>query len=188
MALKHAVLAALTEGEATGYELSKRFDVSVANFWPASSQQIYRELDRLEKDGMLVARLIKQTGRPNKRIFNVTDAGEDELTSFIDSPSRPTGVKDDLLVKIVALDDGNIDGVEAAIKGRLDQSAQKLELYRNLQAMALDGRDESELLNGDGRVGSYLALLRGISFEEDNQAWCHKVAQVLTKRRGRIPG
>jgi len=58
MALKHAVLAALLEGEASGYELSKRFDVSVANFWPATPQQIYRELDRLESDGMLDARLV----------------------------------------------------------------------------------------------------------------------------------
>ena len=40
MALKHAVLAALLEGEASGYELSKRFDVSVANFWPATPQQM----------------------------------------------------------------------------------------------------------------------------------------------------
>ena len=47
MALRHAVLAALLEGEASGYQLSKRFDVSVANFWSATPQQLYRELERL---------------------------------------------------------------------------------------------------------------------------------------------
>jgi len=47
MALRHAVLAALLEGEASGYQLAKRFDVSVANFWSATPQQLYRELDRL---------------------------------------------------------------------------------------------------------------------------------------------
>ena len=45
MALRHAVLAALLEGEASGYQLAKRFDVSVANFWSATPQQLYRELD-----------------------------------------------------------------------------------------------------------------------------------------------
>lgn len=36
MSLKHAVLAALLEGEASGYDLAKIFDVSVANFWAAT--------------------------------------------------------------------------------------------------------------------------------------------------------
>ena len=48
MALRHAVLAALLEGEASGYQLAKRFDVSVANFWSATPQQLYRELERME--------------------------------------------------------------------------------------------------------------------------------------------
>ena len=57
MALKHAIIASLEEQEASGYELSKRFDVSVANFWPATPQQIYGELDRLEADGLLFYRI-----------------------------------------------------------------------------------------------------------------------------------
>ena len=98
MALKHAILAALQDGEATGYELSKRFDVSVANFWPATPQQIYRELDRLETDGMLEATLVEQSSRPNKRLFSVTSEGHDELAEFIRAsaradrdPRRPAG-------------------------------------------------------------------------------------------------
>ena len=37
-------MAALLEGEASGYDLAKVFDASVANFWPATPQQLYREL------------------------------------------------------------------------------------------------------------------------------------------------
>jgi DNA-binding PadR family transcriptional regulator len=55
MALGHAVLAALLDGEASGYQLAKRFDVSVANFWSATPQQLYRELDRLEAEGCTTA-------------------------------------------------------------------------------------------------------------------------------------
>jgi DNA-binding PadR family transcriptional regulator len=58
VALRHAVLVALLEGEASGYELSKRFDVSVANFWSATPQQLYRELERLEGDGLVEARVV----------------------------------------------------------------------------------------------------------------------------------
>jgi len=188
MALKHAVLAALTEGEATGYELSKRFDVSVANFWPASPQQIYRELDRLEKDGMLEARLVEQSSRPNKRIFNVTEAGSAELLRFIETESKPTGVRDDLLVKIVALDDENSEAVEAAVRGRQEQAAAKLSIYLDLQAAAIGDGTEEEFLTAETPPGPYLALLRGIRFEQDNIAWCDTVLDVLVKRRARIPG
>jgi DNA-binding PadR family transcriptional regulator len=51
MSLKYAVLAALLEGEASGYELSKVFDVSLANFWAATPQQLYRELGVSRRTG-----------------------------------------------------------------------------------------------------------------------------------------
>lgn len=188
MALKHAILAALEEEEASGYGLSKRFDVSVANFWPASPQQIYRELDRLEADGLLSATLVEQSGRPNKRIFGPTDAGRDELRRFIESDPRPTAIRDDLLVKVVALDDGNAEAVTAAINDRLEQSEAKLDLYRQLRASLLGDLDEAGYLASSDRIGSYLALKRGISFEEDNRAWCRSSLKAISGRRSDVPG
>ena len=102
MALRHAVLAALLEGEASGYELAKRFDVSVANFWSATPQQLYRELERLEADGLVRGRVVEQLRRPNKRVFTLTAAGRAELHDFVARPARPTAIRDDLLVKLQA--------------------------------------------------------------------------------------
>ncbi len=48
MSLRHATLASLLDGEASGYELAKRMDISVANFWHALPTQIYAELRKLE--------------------------------------------------------------------------------------------------------------------------------------------
>ncbi|MBK5110141.1 MAG: PadR family transcriptional regulator [Thermoleophilia bacterium] len=188
MALKHAILAALREEEASGYELSKRFDVSVANFWPATPQQIYRELDRLEDDGLLAARLVEQSRRPNKRIFSLTADGRQELGRFIETPSRPTAIRDDLLVKVVALDDENAEAVAAAIRERLEQSEAKLGLYRRIRSAMLGDLDEAGYLRSTERVGDYLALMRGISFEEDNQAWCRSSLKVIAGRRTGVPG
>src|SRR5215210_2134753 len=86
MSLRHAVLAALLEGEASGYELAKRFDVSVADFWSATPQQLYRDLERLELDGLVEARVVEQQRRPNKRVFTLTGAGRDELRAFTREP------------------------------------------------------------------------------------------------------
>ncbi|HNC15033.1 MAG TPA: PadR family transcriptional regulator, partial [Solirubrobacterales bacterium] len=94
MALKHAVLAALSTEPGSGYELSKRFDASVANFWPASRQQIYRELDRLEEDGLATARLVRQERRPDKRIFRLTAGGHEAVVEFIRAETGPTVIRD----------------------------------------------------------------------------------------------
>src|SRR4029453_14522961 len=106
MALRHAVLAALLEGEASGYQLSKRFDVTVANFWSATPQQLYRELDRLEADGLVRARLVEQRRGPNKGVFTPTATGRQELHDFTAEPARPSAMRDDLAVKLQAVDVG----------------------------------------------------------------------------------
>jgi len=64
MALRNALMAALLEGEASGYDLAKGFDASVANFWAATPQQLYRELDRMAADGLVRARVVHQERRP----------------------------------------------------------------------------------------------------------------------------
>lgn len=182
MALKHAVLAALTSEEGSGYELSKRFDVSVANFWPASAQQIYRELDRLEKEGLVKARTVSQQKRPDKRVFKVTADGRRELGEFIRGRTRPTVVRDDLLVKIASLDESNSQDVAAAVRDRLEGSRDKLRMYESLKPVMLGDLTEQDFLAsgpGNGNLGVYLALKRGIAFEKSNVRWAREVLAVL---------
>lgn len=184
MALGHAVLAALLEGEASGYELSKRFDVSVANFWSTTPQQLYRELERLESQGLLAARVVEQPRRPNKRLFSLTEAGRDELHAFTTRPARPTAIRDDLLVKLQALDAGDPDAVTAALAERLEQARAKLALYDRLRERLLGDRDEATYLRDDERVGPYLTLMAGRMFEQQSQRWITTVLEILAQRSG----
>jgi DNA-binding PadR family transcriptional regulator len=182
MALRHAVLAALLEGEASGYELSKRFDLSVANFWAATPQQLYRELEELEAAGLLSARVIEQQRRPNKRLFALTDAGRDELLTFTAGPTRPTTLRDDLLVKLQAVDAGDLDAVRAAIAERMEQARGKLALWDRLREHLLAGASEEEYLATAERIGPYLTLMRGLAFEHETVAWGQTVLEILEQR------
>lgn len=89
MALRNAVLAALLEGEASGYDLAKGFDASVANFWMATPQQLYKELERMATDGLIETRVVQQERRPNKRLHSLTPAGRAALHEFIAEPPKP---------------------------------------------------------------------------------------------------
>jgi DNA-binding PadR family transcriptional regulator len=182
MALKYAVLAALLEGEASGYELAKRFDASVANFWTATPQQLYRELDRLTGEGLLDARVVEQRRRPNKRMFQITDAGRRALHEFTAAPVRPMAVRDDLLVKVQSVDAGDAAAVMEAIEERMAWSRAKLARYDRLRARLLGGHDEEEYLRTAERVGPYLTLMRGRSLEQENLRWGEAALAVLARR------
>jgi DNA-binding PadR family transcriptional regulator len=181
MSLKYAVLAALLDGEASGYELSKVFDVSFANFWPATPQQLYRELERLERDGLVEARFVQQERRPNKRMFTLTAAGREDLRAFAtEPPRRPTAIRDELLIKLQAMED--LEATRALIEERMTWARGKLDRYERVRGRLLDGRSEEEYLRDSGHIGPYLTLLRGISFEEENLRWCERVLAVLKQR------
>jgi DNA-binding PadR family transcriptional regulator len=182
MALRHAVLAALLGGEASGYQLSKRFDVSVANFWSATPQQLYRELERLDADGLVSARLVEQRRRPNKRVFTLTAAGRQELAEFTAQPARPRAMRDDLVVKLQAVDVGDRDAVSEALAIRLEQARAKLALYDRLRDDLLDGRREDEFLQDAERIGPYLTLMGGRLYEQQNIRWCETVLGILAER------
>lgn len=180
------MLAALLEGEASGYQLSKRFDVSVANFWSATPQQLYRELERLEAERLLRARLVEQRRRPNKRVFTLTATGRQELYAFTAQPARPTAIRDDVLVKLQAVDTGDRDAVREALTARLEQARAKLALYDRLRENLLAGRSEDEYLRDAERVGPYLTLMGGRMYEQQNIHWCMMVLETL-EQRSRAP-
>lgn len=184
MALRDAILAALLEGESSGYDLAKEFHASVANFWTATPQQLYRELEKMADQGLVAARVVAQQRRPNKRLFSLTDAGRAALRDYTARTPKPTAVRDELLVQVQAVEAGDADAVRAAIRDRLGVAETKLKRYERLRERLLDGRTEEEFLSSAERIGRYLTLARGIAFEQENIRWCEFALSVLVTASG----
>ncbi|WP_028476851.1 PadR family transcriptional regulator [Nocardia sp. CNY236] len=182
MALRNAILAALLEGEASGYDLAKGFDASVANFWMATPQQLYRELDRLAAEGMIHTRVVHQQRRPTKRLHTITPAGRAALRRFIEEPAKPTAIRDEMMVKVQGVDAETAAAVRSAIAEKLQWSKAKLTRYERLRVRLLDGRSEPAYLDEVERVGPYLTLLRGICFEQENIRWAEFALSVIDRR------
>ncbi|MEE3752031.1 PadR family transcriptional regulator [Mycobacterium intracellulare] len=182
MSLRDAVLAALLEGESSGYDLAKGFDASVANFWPATPQQLYRELDRLADQGLIRARVVRQERRPNKRMFSLTGAGRDAIRHFTAKAPKPSVIRDELLVKVQAADAGDMAAVRESILERLQWASAKVQRYERLRARMMDGRDEDKYLAQADRIGPYLTLIRGISFEQENIRWAEHALAIIERR------
>lgn len=182
MALRNAILAMLLDADASGYDLAKSFDSSVANFWTATPQQLYRELDKMESQGAVRAQVVEQQGRPNKRLFSLTETGLAELAEFTTRAPKATAVRDELLVQVQALESGDSASIRQAVEARRATAEAKLQRYERLRERLLGGHTEVDFLATAERVGPYLTLARGLTFEQENIRWCEYILTVLSRR------
>lgn len=187
MALRHAVLAALLDEELSGYQLAKAFDMGVANFWHALPQQLYVELAKLEREGLIAGREVVQDTRPNKRLFQVTGAGLTELERFAATATKPCFIRDDLLVKVQAADHVDTDALIVQLAERTAFADSKIELFGALLRKMRGERTEEEFLRHGERIGPYLTCLRGLEFERSNREWYVRTTTILSERKaGRV--
>ena len=98
--LKHGILGLINNGDKTGYEIMTVFRDSLNHFWTAQTSQIYRELQAMEKAGWISRTHVPQTGKPDKNVFSITEAGREELLRWLRDDGLPTGFKNPFLMKI----------------------------------------------------------------------------------------
>ncbi|MGK8520119.1 PadR family transcriptional regulator [Nocardia asteroides] len=178
MALEHALLVSLTERAGSGYELARRFDKSIGYFWSATHQQIYRVLKRMEESGWVDGESVAQEGRPDKKVYSVSEAGRAELARWIAAPSDSGIPRNELGVKIRAAAYGDITALRAEVARHRDQHAQRLELYRHIEKRDFPTPDR---LAGTA-LHQYLVLRAGIRVESGFVEWCDEVLQALHPR------
>lgn len=91
----------------TGYELAQFFDQSAAWVWSAPHSNIYPELHRLQKEGFLVSSTEVRGEKLERRIYEITDAGLEELRKWAASDPTPSYARDPLFVRVGFLDLAN---------------------------------------------------------------------------------
>ena len=72
--------------------------------------------------------------------------------------------------------------IRELIEERSSWSRGKLDRYERVRDHLLGGRTEEEYLREADRVGPYLTLMAGITFEEENLRWCERVLAILKQR------
>ena len=179
MALEHAILVSLTERTGSGYELARRFDRSIGFFWPATHQQIYRVLRRMDDAGWVTHTDVAQEGRPDKKVYEVSAAGREELTRWLAEPVDIAVLRDGLSVKIRGASLGDTAAVLREVERHRGEHAALLEVFRGIQR-----RDFPKPAKLNGReLHQYLVLRGGVRAEESFLAWCDEVIEALRSER-----
>jgi DNA-binding PadR family transcriptional regulator len=106
--LKHGILGLLNYSDMNGYEILETFRHSLNHFWNAQKSQVYRELNSLETSGYIRGTWIEQNGKPDKKMYSITDAGRVELLNWL-SEDLKEKTRIPLLMKTFFLGEKTID-------------------------------------------------------------------------------
>lgn len=174
MSLPHAILTALLEKPSSGLELTRRFDKSIGYFWSATHQQIYRELGKLERDGMIRALPAQEPARGQKKEYEVLAQGRAELARWTAAPQDPKPMRDPMLLRLRSAAVVGTDGVDADLRRHLDLHRRQLATYLEIE--------ERDFPPGKDAVPDRLrhAVLRaGIDLETFWVGWVEKTLDEL---------
>ena len=175
MALGDAILACLTERPMTGYVLAKTFDSSIGFFWKADHQQIYRELNKLRDRGHIQGREVVQSGKPNKLVYTLTPEGRAALRHWAARPSVPASIKDDLLVRLYALDSVDLEPLRTDLMARLEHHRDRCSRYERILSKRFP--DGTASLADTGKL---LNLRLGVRHERAVVEWCEEALDALS--------
>jgi DNA-binding PadR family transcriptional regulator len=181
MALKHTILAFLCRQPLSGYEVAKEFAEGFGScFWKASQQQIYAELAKLEQQGDVTYKAIPQPGRLDKKIYSITEQGQQELLNWLTKPCEPSAIREDLGVMGLA---GHL--VPSQVVIREIERRRQLHLGMVQQVKKLDEHFAEHLDSLELRdLYMHLIIRRAIRYQEDWVAWCDEALQAIERTVG----
>lgn len=174
MSLPHAILTALLEKPSSGLELTRRFDKSIGFFWPATHQQIYRELGRLEAAGLIRA-LPGPPAVGRRKEYEVLDTGREALRAWTVESEDPRAVREPLMLRVRAAAVIGSAGLAGELRRHLELHTARLAGYREIEARDFpDGEKAPE-----GVRLQHAILAAGIGLEEFWIGWLTSVLETL---------
>ena len=171
------ILGMLAAQPRSGYEIKQLVDSSARFFWAASYGQIYPELKKLEKAGLIVGD-DSSRGARQRTVFRLTAAGKRAARDWIGTPPDVLETRDEGLLKLFFA--GSIEPKRAAEIARERAEASR--------AKAAELRSIETAVNGTGRpngpqarpdAGSLTVLRYGIEMSEWAAEWFDRAADDL---------
>jgi PadR family transcriptional regulator AphA len=169
----YVVLGFLNWRPRTGYEIKQVVDRSTRFFWAASYGQIYPELKRLEKQGLLEG-AEEPHGKRRRTVWKLTGSGREALIEWLERPPETYELRDEALLKVFFSGflpaEVTVDHLDA-MKRRSEEKARAL-------------REIEPQVKASGG-GTYLTLRFGIEKAEWIADWCEREKRALARSEKR---
>jgi PadR family transcriptional regulator, regulatory protein AphA len=170
-AVTPVVLGLLAHGPRSGYDIKTVVDRSTRFFWAARYGQIYPELRRLEREGLVEGEQAPRGGR-DRRVYTLTPAGKEALIEWLLGDSVTIELRDESLLRLFFADALPHEQALLLLEGRKRGHEEYLEILR-----AIDARPGADPTFVD------LVLRWGIEFNEWGARWCEEQLKRLRAKK-----
>lgn len=165
--MREAMLALLVKEPAHGYELRQRLARALGAVSEAVNPgQVYMTLARLEKAGLVRGAQVQQSAAPDKRVYEVTAAGMEQVAAWLIDASWPKPAPAEFHLKLVAAAETGLADPVALIDA---QRRSLLRRLREVQRLA-----DEELATSYGALlleGTALRLQADVRWLEACERW-----------------
>jgi DNA-binding PadR family transcriptional regulator len=182
--LEYALLGLISLAPMSGYDVHRAFDTTPLAHFSSSLGAIYPALRRLERRGLLKARLDRATEANPRRVFSITAAGEAALQAWVRRPvTREELIGTGRPLLRFGLAGGRLTRTEAVTY--LREWGRVLDAYLE----ELRGHQAAMEAQPPVRPHSMLALEHGIWGFECQRRWIdYAIAQVRSRKPDRRRG
>jgi DNA-binding PadR family transcriptional regulator len=175
------ILGMLAARPRSGYEIKQLVDNSARFFWAASYGQIYPELKRLEKDGLITGD-DSSTGARRRTTYRLTAAGKRAARDWMARPPEVLETRDEGLLKLFFA--GSIEPKRAAeiARERAAASRAKAEQLRFIEQQ-IDEAGHPDGPETQPDEGSLTVLRYGIEMSEWTADFFERAAENLESQQ-----
>jgi DNA-binding PadR family transcriptional regulator len=176
MDVRTLCLGLLSYGEACGYELKRRFESDFRHFFTAGFGSIYPALAELADAGLVSCRSIHQDGKPERKVYRITEAGRREFLQALGTTTPQHKLRSEFLAMIYFAELMDPERLDSLLDDRLRQLREAA-----AQISALQRERGADMPSGASFVAGFGAMLARVAADyiETNR-------HLLTRGRPRV--
>ena len=179
MSLKHALLGLLSHQPMTGYELKQFFDSTVQHFWNAELSQIYPALKTLEEHGWVEKHVAPRDGRPERKIYELTDAGRSEFLRWAREPLPPSDLRDAFMIKVFFGSEMPVEDMLVLLRRQMEEHQKMLAFSETVLRPRIQHAREVEKASPRHQLFWTLTLEMAIAYRKAYIDWCERAMRLL---------
>jgi DNA-binding PadR family transcriptional regulator len=172
--VQEVLLALLAKQPSHGYELRARLTLALGPLAGAlNAGQVYVTMNRLERSGLVTSQRIGQADRPDRKVYELTDAGRNRVQEWLQDTTWPKPAPAEFHLKLVA----------AAAAGLADPVG-IVDRQRRELLIALGEAQRAALAEPGGSVAAL--LLEGVVLRlQADLRWLQACARYWNSAKGR---
>lgn len=176
--LSYGLLSLLSTEPMTGYDLTMKLN----KFWRSTHSAIYPLLSELEEKGLVQLTLIEQSGKPDKKIYNLTVEGERLLHDWFTSETAEEVVRDEMILKLYCIKCMDTASAEKLLNELETRYTKKIEERTNsVETIKLKFQENHESASSL-LFGAYILNQRALSEAVLNLRWCEWARNLYEKK------